>query len=104
MIARKKTPKTPKTPKTAAVREATTSPYGVTVSASEFKTHCLELMNRVQQTQEEITVTRYGKPVAKLVPIPGEQQKFVGSMKGTVIWYGDIISPIDVEWEANSDD
>ena len=48
------------------------------ISATEFKATCLELMDRVQQTGEEITITKHGKPLAKLAPIepvhkaPGE--------------------------------
>lgn len=48
-------------------------------------------------------ITKHGKPVAQLVPVPGPKAKrlgIVGSMKGSVLWEGDIISPIDVEWDA----
>jgi hypothetical protein len=48
-------------------------------------------------------VTRYGKPVMKLVPVDAEPPgKFCGWMKGTVTVLGDIINPIeDVVWEAD---
>jgi prevent-host-death family protein len=103
MAGKKKPGKKRKTP---TVHEATTSPYGMTISSSEFKTRCLELMDRVQQTRKEITVTRYGKPIAKLVPFPQEHQGIVGSMKGTVLWYGDIVSPTGIadDFEAMKDD
>jgi hypothetical protein len=37
--------------------------------------------------------------VAQLVPMPPEKN-IIGAMRGSVLWEGDIISPIDVEWEA----
>jgi hypothetical protein len=37
--------------------------------------------------------------VVQVSPIP-RKGGFVGSMEGTVEILGDIISPIDVEWEA----
>ena len=72
-----------------------------TVSASEFRARCLELIERIQHTRGEITVTRYGRPVAKLVPVEAEQRSAWGWMRGSVIELGDIIAPIGVEWEAN---
>ena len=36
--------------------------------AAEFKTRCLELMDRVRETGVEYIVTKHGRPVAKLVP------------------------------------
>jgi prevent-host-death family protein len=70
------------------------------VTASDFKARCLELIDRIQQTREEITITRYGKPVAKLVPVDGEKRSALGWMRGSVIWQGDVVSPTGVKWEA----
>jgi prevent-host-death family protein len=99
-MAKKKQAPVPKKP--AVVKETLNASGGVSISSSDFKTHCLALMERVRQTREEITVTKYGKPVAKLVPVPEAkpQVSLFGYMRGTVVEYGDIISPIDVEWEA----
>ncbi|MEK7667370.1 MAG: type II toxin-antitoxin system Phd/YefM family antitoxin [Gemmatimonadota bacterium] len=75
------------------------------VPAGVFKATCLELMDRVKERREEIVITKYGKPVAKLVPVEDAtiRRSAWGWMKGTVLSYGDIISPIDVEWEALKD-
>lgn len=40
------------------------------VGAYEAKTHLSELLNRVE-SGERITITRHGKAVALLVPVPG---------------------------------
>ena len=44
---------------------------GNTVGAYEAKTHLSDLLERVQ-AGEEITITRHGAPVAKLVPVKKE--------------------------------
>lgn len=70
-----------------------------TIAAGEFKTKCLKLLDRVAEQRETLVITKYGKPVAQLVPMPPEKN-IIGAMRGSVLWEGDIISPIDVEWEA----
>ena len=38
------------------------------VAASDFKAHCLAVMDEVEATGEEVTITKHGRPVARLVP------------------------------------
>ena len=45
-----------------------TGQQGNTVGAYEAKTHLSELLEKVE-AGEEITITKHGAPVAKLVPI-----------------------------------
>jgi prevent-host-death family protein len=71
-----------------------------TIPAGEFKAKCLKLLDEVAETRRPLVITKRGKAVARLVPEPKGKQKLFGSMKGSVLWEGDIVSPIDVEWEA----
>ena len=71
------------------------------IAAGEFKAKCLGLLDEVQRQRKEVVITKRGKPVAKLVPMVDTPASFIGSMKGTMEIIGDIVSPIDVEWEAN---
>jgi prevent-host-death family protein len=71
-----------------------------TIPAGEFKAKCLKLLDEVAATRQTLIITKRGKPVAEIKPIPEEYVPFVGSMRGTGEILGDIISPIDVEWEA----
>ena len=81
-----------------------------TIGVSEFKTEGLALLDEVQKTGEPVMVTRHGKPVAKIVPMPAaemeprknEPRKILGYMKGTGRIVGDIVSPAaDLEdWEV----
>jgi hypothetical protein len=38
--------------------------------------------------------------MVQVIPIPVKRRDIVGSMKGSVTILGDIISPLDVEWDA----
>src|ERR1035438_2327581 len=105
-----------------------------TIGAGEFKAKCLKLLDEVAETRETLVITKHGKPVAQVVPMPAEkniigarrggvlsggtvvitkpgkpgaqvgpmpaEKNHIGAMRGSVLWEGDIISPIDVEWEA----
>lgn len=90
----------------ARVAETASQPYRADlretqISASEFKARCLELMDDVRDRHDTIIITKHGKPVAKLVPCDEEPRDIWGYMRGSVLWYGDLISPIDVEWDAD---
>jgi len=78
----------------------TAHPEPKTIPAGKFKAHCLKLLDEVAATREPLIITKFGKPVAQVVPLPARQKLF-GALKGSVLWEGDIISPLDVEWEAN---
>ncbi len=71
-----------------------------TIPAGEFKAKCLKLLDEVAETRATLVITKHGKPVAQVVPISAKHVNIVGSMKGSVTILDDIISPIDVEWDA----
>ena len=73
------------------------------IKASEFKAKCLKLMDEVAENGEEIVITKNGKPVAKLTAFHERPKTLFGIDKGRLKILGDIISPIDVEWEAEVD-
>ena len=78
---------------------------GKMIGAAEFKAHALRLLREVQGGAT-VTITHRGHPVAKLVPIEEEAKAevpFIGCMKGSVVIKGDIVGPIDPNWEAEWD-
>ncbi len=86
------------------VREARPKyePQKEIVSATEFKARCLELIGRLQHSGGEVVVTRYGKPIAKLVALEeGDRPNAWGWMRGSIVEMGDIVSPTGEVWEAN---
>lgn len=77
------------------------------VSASEFKATCLKLIDEMNRTGQPVTITRRGKVVAEMTPKGEEAAKpartIIGSMKGSVTILGDIVGPIDPDWEVEWD-
>jgi prevent-host-death family protein len=76
------------------------------IAISEFKAKCLALLEQVQKTKKPIRVTRFGKPVAEVIPAsPNRRADWIGSMKGTFEILGDIVSPAgdEQDWEALRD-
>jgi prevent-host-death family protein len=70
------------------------------IKASEFKAKCLALMDEVARTGAAVVITKNGKPIAELVPHRPAQRNARGILKDELFITGDIISPIDVEWDA----
>jgi len=73
------------------------------MSVSQFKAKCLAVLAQVAETGAPVLVTRYGKPVARVVPPPKPAgPDWIGSMKGTGRILGDIVEPVgDLDdWEA----
>ncbi len=71
-----------------------------TIKASEFKATCLKLMDEVAESGEEIIITKNGKPVARLTPHEKRFPPPFGRDRDRIKILGDIVSPIDVVWEA----
>jgi len=66
------------------------------VPAGEFKAKCLALLDEVEATGRELIVTKRGRPVARLLPMPN-------SLQGSILYEAeDIIAPVDVKWDAMS--
>jgi prevent-host-death family protein len=77
------------------------------VAISEFKAKCLALLEQVRSTKKPIRVTRFGKPVAEVIPPTAVQERssWIGSMKHNLEITGDIVSPANEEneWEVLRD-
>ena len=67
-----------------------------TIPASKFKATCLAVLSGVKRSGRPVTVTRFGKPVARVVPLnpsrPG--RRILGTYKGQIRIIGDIVSPV----------
>ena len=74
-----------------------------TIKASEFKATCLRLMDEVAETGTEIVITKNGRPTARLLPCRASFGDWFGADHDRIEILGDIVSPIDVEWEAMTD-
>jgi prevent-host-death family protein len=74
------------------------------IAISKFKATCLAVLERVRKTRKPVLVTRFGAPVAEIVPPPTEKgsDKWVGAMVGSGRIVGDIVAPSSDEedWDA----
>jgi prevent-host-death family protein len=74
------------------------------VAISEFKAKCLGLVEEVRKTRKPIRLTRFGKPIAEVIPTSPEKhpENWLGCMRGTGRIIGDIVSPVgdESDWEA----
>ncbi|MDZ7772579.1 MAG: type II toxin-antitoxin system Phd/YefM family antitoxin [Balneolaceae bacterium] len=70
------------------------------ISISEFKKHCLSLIDTIRGTNEHITITKYGKPVAEVVPLVQDEEEN-NDLKGSILFEKDIVASMDDDWEAD---
>lgn len=75
-----------------------------TLAISRFKATCLAVLEDVRRTGRPLTVTRFGKPVARIVPPEpaAKKRRILGEYKGRIEILGDIVSPVlpPEAWEA----
>ena len=74
------------------------------IAISEFKAKCLSIIDEVHKTKKAVRVTRFGEPVAEVIPpsMASEANSWIGSMTDSMKILGDIVSPAndEEEWEA----
>ena len=66
-----------------------------TMAISKFKATCLATLERVRRTGRPLRVTRFGKPIADIIPpAPGAPKAdWMGSLRDTLEICGDIVGP-----------
>ena len=73
------------------------------IAAGKFKAQCLKIMDDVYKHHREVVITKYGKPIAKLVGVTARtKQPLFGFLKDSVVVKGDIISPLEEPWDVQS--
>ncbi|MPT23280.1 MAG: type II toxin-antitoxin system prevent-host-death family antitoxin [Starkeya sp.] len=75
------------------------------VPAAQFKAECLRLIEEMNETGVPLTITRRGKPVAVLSPVPAAPVRpLIGAARGVVTRYDDPFAPATDEgdWAASS--
>ena len=72
------------------------------INASEFKAKCLALFDEIAEKGTSYVVLKRGKPVARVVPVPSEEEFAQHTLEGSVEIIGDVISPVvpESDWEA----
>ena len=78
--------------------------YVETIAISKFKATCLAVLERVRKTQKPVLVTRFGAPVAEIIP-PRTRKAgadWLGALAGLGTIRGDIVGPATDadDWEV----
>jgi antitoxin (DNA-binding transcriptional repressor) of toxin-antitoxin stability system len=74
------------------------APPVIVVRAGVFKDTCLSLLDRVNNREFEVIVTKHGTPVARVVPESGATPSAHGFLSGTVLEHADLVSPDLATW------
>ena len=69
-----------------------------TMTAGTFKVHCLAVMDEVQAKRQAVVITKFGRPVAKLVPAGKGTDEIYHFLRGKGAVVGDVISPAVENW------
>lgn len=74
------------------------------VSAGEFKSKCLGIMEDIHETGHPVIITERGIPLVRIIPYSETEKpkkRLFGILKNTVTINGNIIEPISKSWEAD---
>lgn len=73
------------------------------IAISKFKATCLAVLEEVRKTGNPVLVTRFGKPVAEIVPPspPERSADWLGALKSEGRIVGEIVDPVmsEDDWE-----
>ena len=76
------------------------------IAVSKFKATCLAALDRVRRTGRPLRVTRFGKPLADVVPAQAATKgpRWLGAMKDRGRVSGDLVAPVSDsdDWNALS--
>ena len=74
------------------------------IKASEFKAKCLQLMDEVAASGEEIIITKRGRPVSRLTPYRQKSKMAFGRNRDNIRSLKDIVEPMPADWFEDADD
>ena len=77
------------------------------VGVARFKAQCLQIIDQVKETGAEVTITKHGHPVARLVPVSAQVNRpsLLGWREGSLIILDDddLIPLTAEEWTVAVD-
>ena len=71
------------------------------IPVSYFKSHCLQILNNLQKTNQTITITKRNKQLAQIIPIKKNVNSIFNILKTSAAIKGDIVQSLEEEWDAD---
>lgn len=69
------------------------------IAAGKFKAQCLQLMDLVHDTHQQVVITKHGRPVAQLVAVDEHKPRPVfGRLRGRIESFSDVVAPLPAAW------
>ena len=74
----------------------------LTMNVNEAKTHFSSLVSEVEKNMVALTIMRYGRPVARLVPLESPRRSFkpIPGLAGKIKVKCDLFDDSSSDWEA----
>ena len=73
------------------------------IAISQFKAHCLEIIEKLQTNHELVIITKRDKPVATITAFNKEDKvSILGLLKDKAKIKSDVISPINENWSCEA--
>ncbi len=70
------------------------------IAISQFKAHCLEIIEKLQTNGQSVIITKRDKAIAKVLPLDNKKVSLFGMLKNKAEIKADILEPIDEKWNA----
>ena len=70
------------------------------IAISQFKSHCLEIIEKLQTNGQSVIITKRDKAVAKVLLIDSKKVSLFGMLKNKAEIKANILDPIDEKWDA----
>ncbi|BFD46730.1 MULTISPECIES: type II toxin-antitoxin system Phd/YefM family antitoxin [unclassified Candidatus Tisiphia] len=70
------------------------------IAISQFKSHCLEIIEKLQVNGQSVIITKREKAIAKVLPIDTKKVSLFGMLKNKAEIKADILEPIDEKWNV----
>jgi prevent-host-death family protein len=72
------------------------------IGISQFRAHTLKILENVSRAQENILITKRGKPLAQIIPYHDmDATPKPGKLADTLVFEKDIVSPLGEEmWDS----
>ncbi len=73
------------------------------IAISQFKSHCLAIIEKLQINQQPIIITKRNKEIAQVLPINTDKVQLFGIFKNRAEIKDDILEPIQEKWDAENE-